>query len=194
VESLYELLRSWGLLGVFLIAAFDSAGIPLPAVTDSVLVGVAIVSPARAYFAAVLAIVGSMAGNYFLFSVARKGGEAYLDKQTESGRAKKFREWFQRYGLITVFIPTLVPILPLPLKVFVLSAGALGVNRRTFLLTILAGRVPRFLAMAYLGAQLGENSMAWLQDHVGVLVAIAVGVAVVLAVIVRWAGRQNAAD
>jgi len=158
---------------------------------DALLIGVAIVSPSQAYLAALLATVGSVAGNYFLFGLARKGGEAYLDSKTESGRARKFREWFQRYGMITVFIPALVPILPLPLKVFVLSAGALGVNRRTFLLTIFAARVPRFLAMAYLGAQLGENSMQWLQEHVWVLVAVAACVAALLFVMVRRAGKNG---
>jgi len=185
VESLLELLRSWGLLGVFLIATLDSAGVPMPVALDAMLIGVAIASPAKAYIAALLATVGSVAGNYFLFGVARKGGEAYLVRQTESRRASKFREWFQRYGLITVFIPTLVPI-PLPLKVFVLSAGVLGVRRRTFLLTILAGRVPRFLAMAYLGAQLGENSMAWLGEHAWNLAAIAACLCLLLIALVKW--------
>ncbi len=45
-----------------------------------------------------------MAGNYILFAIARKGGRAYLDARTKAGRAAKFREWFQRYGLLTVFI------------------------------------------------------------------------------------------
>ncbi len=185
MDKLAEILISWGALGVCLIATLDSAGVPLPAGVDALLITVAAVSPPQAYFAALLAILGSLAGNWFLYSVARKGGNAYLDKRTQRGRAKKFRQWFQHYGLITVFIPTFVPIVPLPLKVFVVSAGALGVSRNAFLLTILAGRIPRFLAMAYLGAQLGQHSMSWLEDHTWHLTAVAIGLFIFLYALVR---------
>ena len=193
MDRLLELLISWGPMGVLLIATLDSAGVPLPAGVDALLIAVAAVSPPKAYFAAVLATIGSLAGNLFLFTLARKGGEAYLDKHTASGRGRKLREWFQHYGLVTVFIPTFVPIVPLPLKVFVLSAGALGVGRRAFLLTILAGRVPRFLAMAYLGSQLGEHSMEWLQDHGWHLTIVAAALFVFLFGLVRYVDFRRTA-
>ena len=77
----------------------------------------------------------------------------------------KFRAWFQRYGLVTVFIPALVPMVPLPMKVFVLCAGALAVSPWTFLAVVAAGKVPRMFGLAYLGKSLGENSTQWLKDH-----------------------------
>ena len=170
---------------MLLVAALDSAGIPLPMGVDALLITTSIASPPKAYFAAVLATVGSLAGNLFLFLLARRGGTAYLERNTISPRARRFREWFQQYGLITVFIPTFVPIVPLPLKVFVLSAGALGVSTRAFLLTILVGRIPRFLAMAYLGSQLGENSIGWLKDHKWELTGAALGLFVFLYALVK---------
>ncbi len=186
LHRLAEALVAFGPLGVVLIATLDSAGVPLPAGVDALLITTAALSPPKAYFAAMLATIGSIAGNWFLFSIARKGGEAYLASHTESAQARKFREWFQHYGLITVFIPTFVPIVPLPLKVFVLSAGALGVRTRSFLLTILAGRIPRFLAMAYLGSQLGTHSMPWLREHALYLSIIAAALFVVLFAAVKY--------
>jgi uncharacterized membrane protein YdjX (TVP38/TMEM64 family) len=53
----------------------------------------------------------------------------------------------------------------MPLKVFILSAGAFGVRYRTFVLVFLLARIPRFFGLAYLGAQLGEHSGAWLKMH-----------------------------
>lgn len=191
MEGLFELLRSWGPLGVLLIATLDAAGVPLPAGVDVSLIGLAIVSPTRAYLAVPLGVLGSLIGNLFLYTVARKGGEAYLDRKIQTGRARRFRDWFQHYGLITVFIPTFVPIVPLPLKVFVLSAGAFGVSRRAFLLTILVARVPRFLAMAYLGSQLGANSLGWLRDHAWHLAGVAAGLFVFLFLLVKWVDRRR---
>ena len=82
----------------------DSAGVPLPASVDALLITVGALNPKMAYVAVLLGITGSVVGNLFLFSVARKGGEAYLARHTISARGKKLRQWFQHYGLITVFI------------------------------------------------------------------------------------------
>ena len=45
----------------------------------------------------------------------------------------------------------------MPVKLFVISAGALGVRPLPFCLTVLFARVPRYAALAYLGAHLGQD-------------------------------------
>ena len=77
---------------------------------------------------AALALAGSLIGCFILFYIARRGGEVYMAKYTSSGRGARFKTWFQHYGLLTIFIPALVPI-PMPLKVFVICAGALASPR-----------------------------------------------------------------
>ncbi len=121
-------------------------------------------SPSTAYLAAALATLGSIAGSMFLFFLARKGGEKYLEKHTISERGRNLRQWFQHYGLLTVFISAISPI-PLPMKLFVVSAGALGVPPQAFFLTILAARLPRYFTLAYLGSQLGHGAGAYLKSH-----------------------------
>ena len=191
MDRLEALLEAWGLAGLLLIAALDSAGIPLPAGVDALLVAFTVVSPHQAFAAALLATAGSVAGNLALFVAARKGGEAWLERMTASGRARRFRDWFRRYGLITVFVPAIVPVVPLPMKVFVISAGALGVPTRSFLLVVLAARIPRYAAMAYLGVQLGRNTTAWLEAHLPHLAAGAVLLFVALFVAVRCADLRR---
>ncbi len=191
MDRLEAWLEAWGLAGVFLLAALDSAGIPLPAGVDALLVTLAAVSPRQAVAAALLATAGSVAGNLALFLAARKGGEAWLERKTASGRARRFREWFLRYGLITVFVPAVVPVVPLPLKVFVISAGALGVRLRSFLFTVLAARVPRYMAMAWLGARLGVETTAWLEAHLPHLVTAAILLFVALWLAVRYADLRS---
>jgi uncharacterized membrane protein YdjX (TVP38/TMEM64 family) len=91
--------------------------------------------------------------------------------------------------LITVFIPALVPI-PLPLKVFVLSAGALGVKPLTFLAVVLSARLPRYFGLAWLGSQLGSETMPWLRAHALSLALFALALAAVLALMVKWNARR----
>lgn len=190
LRSLGDLLLSWGPPGIFLLALVDSAGIPIPEGTDVLLLMVAAASPATAYLCAALATAGAVIGQMVLFYIGRKGGEAYLERRTQTGRGRQFRLWFHRYGLLTVFIPTLLPA-PLPLKAFVLCAGALGISPLAFLLVTIAGRVPRFLVEAYVAAQVGEHSLEWLRRHTWHLSGVAVGLFVLLFMLVRFHDQQR---
>lgn len=191
MKALVQMLSAWGPGGLFFLAAFDSAGVPLPAAVDALLVAVAVVNPSVAWLSAALAVVGSCAGSLALFLVARKGGEAYWRRQKPSPRAARFRQWFQAYGLITVFIPVLVPI-PLPVKVFVISAGALGASPLRFLAVVAAARIPRYCLLAYLGLRLGHGTMAWLRTNVWWLALFALLLALALGALVRFASRRAA--
>jgi membrane protein YqaA with SNARE-associated domain len=164
LKNFVATLVAWGPPGLLILAALDSAGIPIPAAVDALLMLLAASSPGTAYLAATLALIGSLAGSMFLFYIARKGGEKYLDKHTIGERARKLRLWFQHYGLLTVFISALSPI-PMPMKLFVLSAGALGIKPLHFFLTVLAARIPRYFALAYLGSHLGEGAGAYLKAN-----------------------------
>ena len=118
----------------------------------------------------------------------------YLERHASSERALKFRAWFAHYGLITVFIPALIPIIPLPLKVFVLSAGAFGVRPSRYLATVTVARLIRYFGLAWLGMQLGEGAWPWLKSHGWHLGGVAAALFLVLFGVIRWmdANRQRA--
>lgn len=193
LHSLADTLLSWGPPGIFLLALVDSAGIPIPEGTDALVLLVTAASPAAAILCAVLATTGSTIGSMVLFYIGRKGGEVYLERRTRTGGGGRFRLWFQRYGLLTVFIPTLVPA-PLPLKIPVLCAGALGIRPLQFLLVTLAGRIPRYFGEAYLGAQVGEHSLEWLRRHTWELAAVGAGLFVFLWLLVKLHDRRRRRD
>jgi membrane protein YqaA with SNARE-associated domain len=190
VKKLAQTLIAWGPLGVLILAAIDSAGLPLPGGVDALLLTVSVLEPEKAYWSALLAVIGSLGGSLFLYWLARKGGQVYLEKRTQSARARRFREWFGRYGLITVFVPAFLPI-PLPMKAFVLSAGALGVRPLTFALVVLAARIPRYLGLAWLGRQLGENSEAWLKQHAWHISLFALVLTAALFLIVKFSVARH---
>ena len=150
----------WGLL---LLAVFDSAGIPLPNGLDAYLIFLSVKEPGRAYWYAAMAVAGSTIGNVALFLAARRGGRRFMER-TEPGRGVRFRQWFQRFGLVTVYVPALMPV-PMPLKFFVISAGALRTRFLSFLIVILLARIPRYFAEAWLGVRLGLESTAFLKRH-----------------------------
>jgi membrane protein YqaA with SNARE-associated domain len=139
----------------------------------------------------VLATLGSLLGSVVFYQIVRKGGEKFLDRYTTSGRGARFRSWFLRYGLVTVFISALLPIPILPLKVFAACACAMGVSRTRFLLVMAAARVPRYAALAYLGAQLGENSADWIKSHTWQMGVLAAALFVALYWLVRWSDRTR---
>lgn len=152
---------------------------------DAVIVLIAVASHAQAYLAALAAILGSLVGSLILFVIARKGGEEYHRRHTSTARGNRFRAWFHEFGLLTVFVPAFVPIIPLPLKIFIISAGALEESPVTFSIVLLAARVPRYLFLAWLGTRLGENTLPFLRQHLWELILFACALFVGLYFLVR---------
>jgi membrane protein DedA with SNARE-associated domain len=190
MHHLHDVLLSWGPLGVFLFALIESAGIPNPGGTDVFLL-VLTIAHADPWLCASLAVFGSLIGSVFFYEIMRRGGEKVLARYVSSGRGARFRLWFLRYGLVTVFIPALLPIPFLPFKAFAACAGALGVSRTRFLLVLAAARIPRYFALAYLGAQLGENSLHWISAHLWQFVAAAVVLSALLYLLIRFNQRAT---
>ena len=163
-HKIIEALVAFGPLGLLILSFADSLGIPIATGLDALLILIAVKAPQNAYLGATAAVAGSLAGNYLLFHIARGGGRRYLEKSGNPERVRRFRSWFERYGLVTVFVPALLPI-PLPLKIFVVSAGALQTGLRSFLLVVSLARMIRFFADAWLGVTLGEQSGSYLKAH-----------------------------
>src|SRR5258708_3149885 len=176
MSHFWGILKALGPWGGLIFSNGESRGIPNPGGTDWLVVGMAIARPNDAALCAAMAVVGSLIGTAAFFDVMRRGGERLLAKYTSSERGAKFRIWFQRYGLVTVFIPALVPLPFLPFKVFAACAGAMGVPRWRFMGVLAIGRVVRYSALAYLGVKLGtvDNSKAWIKAHTWHMAILAV--------------------
>jgi membrane protein YqaA with SNARE-associated domain len=192
LKSIGNALLAFGPLGVFVIGLLDSLGVPLVGGVDAQLIYVAVRTPRVAYLAATGAIVGSILGNLILFRTARYGVRRFAGEEVADGRRQKFRLWFQRYGLLTVFIPAVTPFVPLPLKVFVVSAGAMHTPLARFLVVVLLARVIRYYGEAYLGIRLGEDAHGFLTRNGWNIAGIAVATALVLVGLIRWFDRRRA--
>jgi membrane protein YqaA with SNARE-associated domain len=189
-HHLIEVLLTWGPYGLLLLSVLDSAGLPVLGGVDGLLLAVATNKPSQAFFAALCATVGSLIGSLILFAIARKGGEVLLARHISSKLGAKLHLWFQRYGLVTVFVPALSP-LPLPMKIPVFCAGALNVRVVYFVIVLLTARVIRYVALAYLGQHYGHSSAQFLLKH-GILIgSIALALAALMAVGLRLYQRHR---
>jgi len=193
LRNITNFLVAFGPFGLLLLAFLDSAGIPLPNGLDAYLIFLAVKNPDRAYFYATVSVAGSVAGNVALFLIARRGGRRFMER-TEPGRGERFRRWFDRFGLVTVFVPALMPI-PMPLKFFVICAGVLRTRFAAFLVVILLARVPRYFGEAWLGIKLGQGSTRFLKHHVWQFIIAAIGLFLLLFLLVlaseRWRRRRR---
>jgi membrane protein DedA with SNARE-associated domain len=196
LHKITAVLVAFGPLGVFLLSIADSLGIPLPAAMDVLLITVGAASvrnPRHAYLTALLAVVGSVIGNVALFMAARHGSRWIAKREPPAGRQRQFKEWFHRYGFLTVFIPTVTPIVPLPLKVFVISAGALHAPFGKFLVVIVVARVIRYFGEVFLGIQLEADAQGFLIRNGWTLAGIALGCALAVYATMRAIDRRKPA-
>ena len=192
LKSIGNALIALGPLGVFVFAVLDSLGVPLVGGVDALLIYLAVKTPHVAYLAATTATAGSILGNLLLFRTARYGVRRFASEEAPDGKRQKFRLWFERYGLLTVFIPAVTPFVPLPLKVFVISAGAMHTPVGRFLGVVLVARVIRYYGEAYLGIRLGEDAHGFLTRNGWNIAGIAVAMALVLVGWIRWRDRRRA--
>ncbi|MGD0497024.1 MAG: VTT domain-containing protein [Bryobacteraceae bacterium] len=188
LHAIARALVAYGPWGVFVLGVVDSLGIPLPAAMDVLLIGIgagSVKMPYHAYFAALMAVLGSMGGNLGLFMAARGGARWLSRSEPPPGKSQRLRQWCSRYGLVTVFVAALTPVPPLPLKVFVVSAGALRASFARFLAVIVVARVLRYFGEAWLGLTLGKDAPGFLARNGWTLAGAALGLAIALYLVMR---------
>jgi membrane protein YqaA with SNARE-associated domain len=121
-----------------------------------------------------------------MYYVGRKGGGALLRKRFRAASVDRAMAAFQRYGVMAVLIPSILPP-PAPFKIFVLMAGVAEIGVTRFTLTIAVGRGFRYFAEGLLAVWYGDRALMFLDEHgrAAAVVAAAV-IAVTTAGYVVW--------
>jgi membrane protein YqaA with SNARE-associated domain len=180
MNAFLEAIRHWavgvGGSGLFLIALLDSSFLSFPQVADALVLLQSARHPHAMLYYAGMTTLGSLIGSLVLYTAGRKGGEVFLRRRFKASHVDRALGLYQRFGILTVFIPALLPP-PVPLKVFVLLSGAAGVSPLAFGLAIALGRGLRYFGQAWLAAAYGPRAAGLLARHG----AEAAGVAAVLA-------------
>lgn len=150
--------------GLFLIALLDSSFLSFPEVVDVLIIVFVTRHKARMVYYATLATLGSMVGCFMLYLVGRKGGEAFLRRKFHERHVDRTLSVFQKYGLLSVVVPSLLPP-PIPFKPFVLVAGVAGVRPFDFLLAVGIGRGIRYFGEGLLALWYGEQAAVFVKNN-----------------------------
>jgi len=181
LDRLQSVALALGVPGLFLVTFLDSSFLSLPEATDLLLIWMVIQHKNRMVLYATSAVAGSVAGCLALYYVGRKGGDALVRSKFKSGSVDRALRTIQRYGVMAVLIPSLLPP-PAPFKIFVLLAGIAGISAGRFALAITIGRVIRYFGEGVLAIRYGDRAVEYLHANgktaslalVGVL-AVALG-------------------
>jgi membrane protein DedA with SNARE-associated domain len=147
-----QFILDWGYLGVFVMMAFESTALPIPA---------EVVMPPAAYWASqgrfnlaliiVAATAGSWAGSALSYWLARTLGRPLVNKYgryvlMSPAKIESSDRWFERYGSGGIFVARLLPgirhVISIPAGLFHMPFG-------------------RFSLMTILGAGLFNGALAW---------------------------------
>jgi membrane protein YqaA with SNARE-associated domain len=169
-------LPALGGVGVFLSAFLDSSFVPLPLVTDLIVIELSSRTPVRMPYYAAMAALGSLVGCIWIYALARKGGQAYYRRQ--QGHAPgRIRKWVQEYPLTSVLLPAVAPF-PVPFKPFVIAQGVFQVPFVPFVVGTFVGRGALFFIEGFLGARYGAAAREFVLHQkwasIGILLALIV--------------------
>jgi membrane protein YqaA with SNARE-associated domain len=190
-QWLVNTLEPYGSLGLMLIAIGDSSFLSLPEVNDAALMALSINNPYRMWELAAMTVLGSVIGCSLLYAVGRRGGEALLLKRFKSDRIVKVRNWYQKFGMLAVIVPSLLPP-PLPFKIFVLSAGAFQISWRRFIMAVAIGRSIRYFSEGILAVWYGKQAIQIVADNVAIVGTVLAALIVAGAVLFVFARRRKA--
>jgi membrane protein YqaA with SNARE-associated domain len=158
------LALAWGAPGLFIVALLDSSFLPLPGITDILLIVMVTRRKSLVVIYIAATTLGSLAGCLAMHALGRKGGEAFVRQRFGGDRVERALASLRKHGLMAVLIPALLPP-PAPFKIFVLLAGVVGISAARFGTAIAIGRGVRYIALGFLAYQYGDDASRYLAEH-----------------------------
>jgi membrane protein DedA with SNARE-associated domain len=141
-----------------------------------------------AYYA-LMATIGEVIGGYLTYRLAKKGGQATLEKKVGKSRAEKIYRAFEKYGSATVLVGAVLPP-PFPFTPLLITAGVMQYPKNKFLASLTAGRALRFFAAAVLGRIYGQQVLNFFSAHyelmLKLLIILAIATAIAAAIYFGW--------
>lgn len=186
---------SLGWFGMFLVALADTSFIPLPELSDLLVVTGAARSPGSAWQYVLGTTLGSVAGCQIAYEVARRGGEKLALRLVARPKLLKAEMLLTRHGFFAIAISALSPP-PMPFKGFVLAAGVFAMPRWRFALTVFCARGLRYVVWSALGVAYGDEAIGWVehfdvwaQNHPSLVIGLLAAMS--LALVLWWRSHDE---
>ncbi len=145
-----SIVESYGYWGIFIISFTESIIQPVP--PDPFIAGGAALGLSP-LISAIVATVASVLGGLTAHTLGLKLGEPAVKKLISEKYFLKGEVLFGRYGIWAVLFAAITPI---PFKAICWLAGIFEMPRIPFFAASFIGRLPRFLAVAFLGDFVGQ--------------------------------------
>lgn len=177
IANILEALSTWivhvistmGYPGVALLMAIESACVPLPseiimpfagALSLTAVAAAHGVEPMSLWLVGIAGAIGCNLGSVVAYFVGAWLGRPFLERTrwvrffVSPHELQLVDRWFDRRGTIVVFVARLLPVV----RTFIaLPAGIARMDQVKFHLYTFAGSLPWCLALAWLGARIGES-------------------------------------
>ena len=170
--------------GAYLLAALDATMVFfLPFGIDALVIYLSARHGMFFWIYPLLATAGSVTGAAITYWVGRKAGELGLERLIPNHRFERFRARVQKQGAVAMAAAALLPP-PFPLTPFVLTCGALEVDRRIFFTMFALMRLIRFGSEAALARVYGRGVLRMIESEqfqmviIGFIVMAVLGTAV----------------
>jgi membrane protein YqaA with SNARE-associated domain len=170
--------------GAYLLGALDATMLFfLPFGIDALVIYLAARNGMLFWIYPLLATAGSVTGAAVTYWVGHKIGEMGLERLVPVSRLERFRRRVQKQGAVAMACAAVLPP-PFPLTPFVLTCGALEVDRRIFFGTFAAMRLIRFGGEAVLARVYGRSVLRIIESDsfqmvvVGFIVVALIGTTV----------------
>lgn len=162
-----KFVLDWGYFGVFVMMAFESTAVPIPA---------EVVIPPAAYWAAqgrfnvvlivVAATIGSWVGSALSYWIAWKLGRPLVERYgryvfLSPPKIARTDDWFGAYGAGGIFVARLLPGIR---HLISIPAGVFKMNFRTFSIMTVLGAGLFNAALAWFGIRVLGDQPALMQD------------------------------
>lgn len=150
-------LGQLGALGIFVIALIDFSIIPLPLPNLTDLMLLWLVSHGESPWALIpAAVAGAIAGAYTTWHVGYRGGRKVLLRYRSFLPVDPVLRWMERHPVYSALAFPLFPP-PIPLTLFVLACGAIGISRLRFFTAFSAALCLRYMVIAWIAETFGRH-------------------------------------
>ncbi len=181
-HAAFGFFLSWW--GAYLLALLDATMVFfLPFGVDALVIYLSARSGMFFWIYPLLATAGSVTGAAVTYWVGKKGGEIGLERWVPQRRLDRLRCRLQKQGAVAMAFAALLPPL-FPLTPFVLTCGALEVDRRIFFGTFALMRLLRFGTEAALARVYGRGVLRMIEYQAFQTVIIAFIVVAVIGTLV----------
>ena len=165
----------WVIAAMIVVSFIESVFSPFP--PDPILIAASVFNPRMALIFAGIVTIASVAGAIVGYWLGERFGRPVLGKLVSADNVEKVEVLFEKYGVWAIVFAAVTPV---PYKVFAITAGAMKMDMKPFLISSLIGRGARMYLWAVMALLFGDTALELLETR-GLELGIAFGGAVIAA-------------